>query len=125
MTSRGFEGQCFICNAKNFGLPWSKRTADALMADDRLQVLDVVQNANGGSWSVVDTDTQTVIATFDSRLDAIRYADEFSTVQREGFEAGDPGFRPSTFGSWPYTQTCTRLKEQRCYPAPGSAIAGP
>jgi hypothetical protein len=88
-TTHGYGPVC----AKNFGLPWSKRTADALMADDRIQVLDVVQNANGGSWSVVDTDTQTVIATFDNRLDAIRYADEFSTVQREGFEAGDPGMQ--------------------------------
>ena len=88
-TTHGYGPVC----AKTFGLPWSKRTADAIMADDRVQVLDVVENANGGSWSVIDTDSLTVIATFDNRLDALRYKDDFSTVQREGAEAGDPGMR--------------------------------
>ena len=86
-TTHGYGPVC----AKNFGLPWSKRTADAIMADDSVQVFEVIQNVNGGSWEVIDSDTRTVIASFDNRIDALRYADDFSVVQLEGLEAGDPG----------------------------------
>ena len=45
MTSKGFEGQCFICNAKNFGLPQNRRRFCAVHVSVTYSIVDYASRA--------------------------------------------------------------------------------
>ena len=59
-----------------------KESRCAILDDETEANRAVVHEANGGTFNVVDTETGDTIATFDDRLTAQAYADEWSTVER-------------------------------------------
>jgi hypothetical protein len=98
MTQRGLKtGNCCFCGrhlndprstahgygpvcAKNYGLTWNTKSATVIeeKISDRVHkvVLDITDE---GSYRVIDSETDEVIATFTSRRDAVAFCDEFST----------------------------------------------
>ena len=77
-TSHGYGPVC----ANHYDLPWSRSSANAILDDETEANRAVVFEANGGTYNVVDTETGDTIATFEDRLTAQAYADEWSTVER-------------------------------------------
>lgn len=78
-TSHGYGPVC----ARSWGLPWSRSSANAILDAEAEANRAVVAECNAGMWEVIDTENGDVIATFESRVQAIRYADEWSEVQRQ------------------------------------------
>ena len=78
-TSHGYGPVC----ANHYDLPWSRSSANAILADEAEANRAVVAECNSGMWEVVDTENGDVIATFESRVHAERFADEWSQVQRQ------------------------------------------
>jgi len=77
-TAHGYGAIC----AKKFGLAWGKETADAIEANiaDRVQEV-VLELTDAGEYLVKDSESGEVIATFTSRRDALKFADQFSVVE--------------------------------------------
>lgn len=77
-TAHGYGAIC----AKKFRLAWGKESADAIEANiaDRVQAV-VLELTDAGEYVVKDSESGEVIATFTSRRDALKFADQFSVVE--------------------------------------------
>jgi hypothetical protein len=77
-TAHGYGPIC----AKNYKLAWSHKTAQMIEEGISLKVLEVIIEMNDkGTFQVKDRESGEVIATFDSREAANRFADQFSIVE--------------------------------------------
>ena len=77
-TTHGYGPVC----ADHYELPWGLSSANAILDDETEANRAVVSEALDGQYTVTDTETGTVIATFENRNTAQAYADEWSVVER-------------------------------------------
>jgi hypothetical protein len=77
-TAHGYGPTC----AKNWGLPWSTKTARVVQEAQYEKVNADILETTGGEWNVVDNDTGGVIMTFADRRTAEEWVDQHSTIQR-------------------------------------------
>jgi hypothetical protein len=77
-TAHGYGPIC----AKNYKLAWSHKTAKMIEEGISLKVLEVIIEMNDkGTFQVKDRESGEVIATFESREAANKFADQFSIVE--------------------------------------------